>query len=69
MPANPPATEEIPRLLKAAEAAKVLSCSERTLWSLAQAGKVRCCHIGKLRRFDLPDLLAFIAASKVGGPQ
>ena len=65
--ASDPANVPLPRLMLAREAAQVLSVSERNLWSLAKAGKVRSVRIGRLVRFDLPDLMQFIEQSKLGG--
>lgn len=38
-------------LLTALEAAKTLSISQRTLWTLTQRGEVPCIKIGRLNRY------------------
>lgn len=42
------------------EAAKMLSISERTLWSLWQQGELTRIHIGRSVRYPVADLVAFI---------
>jgi predicted DNA-binding transcriptional regulator AlpA len=52
-------------LLTAPEAAKALSISERTLWSVtAPRGPLACVRIGKCIRYDVADLRDYIASSK-----
>ncbi|MBS0265430.1 MAG: helix-turn-helix domain-containing protein [Planctomycetes bacterium] len=38
-------------LLTSAEAATLLSISERTLWTLTEAGHIPCVRIGNLKRY------------------
>jgi excisionase family DNA binding protein len=47
-------------LLTAAEAAKLLAISERTLWSLSAAGEVPRVKIRKAVRYRIADLQAYI---------
>jgi len=52
-------------LLSAREAAKMLAISERTLWSItAPRGPLPCVRIGRVVRYDLRDLQAFINSRK-----
>jgi len=44
------------------DAARLLSISERTLWSLVNQGQVACIRIGTCKRYALKDLEAFIAS-------
>ena len=71
MPDNAPATVAVPKLMQARDAAAILSISERSLWTLAQAGRIRCVRLGTkkrgLVRFALEDLQDFISRSKTGG--
>lgn len=55
---------ELPTLWRASDVAKALACSERTVWTLTQTNKLRAVHIGKLVRYELGDVQAFIMASK-----
>ena len=48
-------------LVTAREAAKLLSISERTLWSLTKAGSIAVVKIGGSKRYALNDLERFIA--------
>ncbi len=59
-------TPELPRLaLRPREAAKTLSISERTLWSITSPrGSLPCIHIGRSIRFDPRDLLVWIDGQK-----
>lgn len=54
-------------LVTSREAAKMLSISERTLFSLAACGQVKRLKIFSSVRFDVKDLVAFIEAKKKGG--
>ena len=45
-------------LLTSREAAKALSISERTLWTLTKAGLVQVVRIGRAVRYSLADLEA-----------
>ena len=52
-------------LLKAPEAAKALSISPRTLWSLTDRGEITCVRIGRRAvRYDVADLREFINRQK-----
>ena len=42
-------------------AAKALDISERTLWSLSKAGKIRSFRIGTARRYHVAELERYIA--------
>jgi excisionase family DNA binding protein len=46
-------------LLNPAEAAALLSVSERTLWNLTENGHIRCLRIGELKRYRRAALEAF----------
>jgi excisionase family DNA binding protein len=46
-------------LLSPREAAKVLSVSERTLWSLMREGKIHVKRIGRLTRYSIDELRRF----------
>ena len=55
-------------LLNAHEAARLLSISPRSLWTLANRGIVPTVRIGhKMVRWDRADLVALIAKLKSGG--
>ena len=56
-----------PLLLNSKNAAKALSISERTLFSLRKAGQVRCVKIGRAVRYDLRDVQAFFDRQRGGG--
>ena len=47
-------------LLTAREAAAALSISERTLWSLTDAGALNAIRIGRAVRYAVADLQAYI---------
>jgi excisionase family DNA binding protein len=47
-------------LLRPREAAKALSISERTLWSLAQRGELRAVRIGRAVAYSVDELRDFI---------
>ncbi len=61
MPSN-----DIPeRMLVDSRAAAQLPCvSQRTLWSLKESGRLSFVAIGRLIRFDVRDLEAFVSESK-----
>ena len=44
------------------DAARLLSISERTLWSLVKEGQIACVRIGTCKRYSLGVLEAFIAS-------
>ncbi len=56
-----------PLLVSAREAARLLSVSDRTLWTLSHNGRLPRVTIGRAVRYSVDDLQAFIAASKEGG--
>ena len=52
---------EVPRLaLRPAEAARALGLSERTLWTLADEGRIPSVRVGKLRLFPVEMLAAWL---------
>lgn len=55
-------TEQI--LLTAKQAAKLLAISERTLWQLTSDGQLPAIRFGRIVRYDLADLRAFVAARR-----
>ena len=54
------------RLIKVKDAANYLAISERTLWSLEKEGKIPAVRFGKILRFTIEDLDAFIQTCKSG---
>ncbi len=58
------ALADIPRLLRVAEAARVLAISPRKLWSLTDCGEIPCVRIGRSVRYDPVDLSNWIEAKK-----
>lgn len=52
-------------LLRPREAAAALGVSEKSLWLLMKSGRLPVVRIGKSTRYDMADLQAFIASSKV----
>ena len=55
---------DAPRLLTPREAAEMLRVSERTLWTLANAGAVPVVRFGRATRYDPDDIRALIASRK-----
>lgn len=55
-------------LLRPRDAAVLLAISPRKLWSLTACGDVPSIHIGRAVRYDLNDLLAWIAKQKESKP-
>ena len=53
-------------LLSPREAARALSISERTLWSLTDRGEIPCIHIGSAKRYPVHELERFIASRTHG---
>lgn len=53
------------RLVSHADAAGYLALGERTLRSWVAAGRIPVVRVGRSVRFDVRDLDAFVAASKV----
>jgi excisionase family DNA binding protein len=49
-----------PLLLTAVQAARLLSISPRSLWSLTAKKEIRCLHVGRLVRYRLSDLQRWI---------
>lgn len=57
-----PVTPPLDRLLvDAREAARLLSISERTLWTLANQGSIKATKIGRAVRYSVAALEAFVA--------
>lgn len=54
-------------LLNPRQAAKSLSISPRKLWSLTDAGDIQCVRIGRLVRYPIDALEAYIDARRQGG--
>lgn len=54
-------------LVNSKMAAKVLSVSDRTVWQLTADGHLPAIRIGRLVRYAMSDLYAFIAARRSGG--
>ncbi len=52
------------RLLTILEASKWLGICERSLWELVHIGKIPTVRIGRLRKFDPSDLVAFKNGAK-----
>jgi excisionase family DNA binding protein len=59
---SPPALR--PLLVKAPEAARLLSVSPRKLWALTNCNEVPCVRIGAAVRYSLADLEAWVEAQK-----
>ena len=53
-----------PLLLTVRQAAKVLSISERTLWSLTASGEIPAVRFGRSVRYDRIDLRRWIERAK-----
>jgi len=57
--------EPIPRLLlRPSEAAKCLGMSERSLWSLTDAGTIPCVRLGRSVRYDLDVLREWVSKQR-----
>ena len=50
--------------LKPKEAADMLGISERTLWSLREAGKIKAKKIGRAVRYAKSELIRFLEESE-----
>ena len=50
------------------QVAEALQVSEKTVWSLSRAGRLRPIHIGRAVRHDPADVRALIEAAKGGRP-
>ena len=61
------APTSLERLLTYHETGKVLGITERTVWSLVDAGAPRAVRFGRSVRIDPADLRAFIDRAKAGG--
>jgi excisionase family DNA binding protein len=59
------ATKE-PLLIDAAEAAKLLSISKRTLWTLTNSREIPSVRIGRSVRYVVADLVKFVNKMKRG---
>ena len=57
-------TPDKPLLLRPRDAARMLALSERTLWSLTQAGLLPCVRVGKAVRYDPADLAEWVQKAK-----
>ncbi len=57
-------TIDAPQLLDSPKAARWLDISPRSLWSLTDEGRIKAVRIGRLVRYDVRDLLAFIESAK-----
>lgn len=42
----------------------MLSISERTLWQLTRDGRISAVRFGRTVRYQVPDLLAFVASCR-----
>ena len=66
MSASDPTTPELV-LLRYRDAAKLLSISERALWTLANCGQIPTVRIGKAVRFRRETLEAWAAQQETAG--
>lgn len=65
MPAKTPSVAQVdPLLVTSSQAAKALSMSPRTLWTLTNSGEIPCVRFGRAVRYDPDDLKAWIRAQK-----
>ena len=55
-----------PLLVDIKEAARRLSISDRSVFSLTKAGLLRCVRLGRAVRYDPRELLAFVDRQRVG---
>lgn len=53
-----------PLLVKPAEAARLISLSERNLWGRTASGEIRCIRIGRSVRYRVDDLKAWIESQQ-----
>ena len=56
-------------LVSSKEAARLLSISERTLWSLTDSGRLPCVKIGKAKRYSIPAIEKFIEQQTQPAPK
>lgn len=54
-------------LVNAKEASKMLSVSERMLWTLTNQGEVPAIRIGRSVRYDPADIWAYVDRKRTGG--
>lgn len=57
---NRPLQAPAPLLVTSREAARMLSVSERTLWSLSARGELKAIKLGRAKRYSVAELVAFI---------
>lgn len=57
-------TLDAPLLWDARETSRRIGVSPRTLWALTDEGRIKAVRIGRLVRYDVRDLLAFIESAK-----
>lgn len=62
--ANEPAPRKLQTLLTSREVAEALRVSERTLRRLVRQGDLVATYVGRLPRFHVDDVLAFIDGSR-----
>lgn len=55
------------RLMPVCDGARLLACSERTVWSLIKEGRLPVVRFGKITRIDRQDVEAFIQQAKGAG--
>ena len=55
------------RLLDAGEVAELLNVPERWVREATRGGKLPCVRLGRYRRYDRGDVLAWVEALKSGG--
>ncbi|QDS91830.1 Helix-turn-helix domain protein [Roseimaritima multifibrata] len=56
-----------PQLLSEHDAAKWLGICQRTLWGLRATGEIPHVRLGRAIRYDVADLLQFVAQNKKRG--
>ncbi len=57
-----------PFLVDATEAARLLSISTRTLWTMTDRGEIPCVRIGRAMRYSVDDLRAWIERARTSEP-
>lgn len=55
-------------LIDAREAARLLSISDRTLWTMTNRGEIPCVRIGRSVRYSPDDIRAWIESAKTFKP-
>lgn len=63
------ADAHVPTLLPPPDAARAMSVSERTLFTLTKRGDIPAVRIGRAVRYDAADLRAFVERAKGRGGQ